>query len=255
MEMETMVELKNTIIVQASTLGVNTQFYEELDLIDPKDETKNIIAMMEKCIAQEIDPWKVDVVNFVKIVRELTTENLMTIGEAGYIIFRSWGIVNIQARDLMDIFNEGEAENEDVQEEPIDPEMNLDDTPQEFISLKMPVRHHETRKVMLVELMEVMRKTERVRSRLKATKSIENALEVGDIYQSLNGGEPETEIDNLLSRLAQMLESGVFMEEIWGADPEERVRTFIYSLFLRRRGEISLLQEVPYGRIWITKEE
>lgn len=255
MEQNTLVELKKTIIVQASTLGVNTEFYEDLDLVDPKDETKTIIEIMEKCISQEIDPWKVDVVNFVMIVSALTAENLMSIGEAGYIILRSWGIVNIQARDLMDIFNGSNEENPDFQGDFDDQEMDHDDFNGEFVSLKMPVKHHETRKVMLVELIEVMRKTERVRSRIRVTKSIEDALEVEDIYEVLNGGEPEREIEELLSRLIHLLENGVFMEEIWGSDTDERVKTFIHCLFLRSRGDITLQQEVPYGRIWIAKEE
>ncbi len=255
MEMDTMMELKKTIIVQASTLGVNMEFYEELDLKDPKDETKNIVEIMEKCIAQEIDPWKVDVVNFVKIVRELTSENLMSMAEAGYIIFRSWGIVNFQARDLMDIF--ADRGNEDLESSKDSPDMleDVDDFDDEFISLKMPVKHHETRKVMLVELIEVMRKTERIRNKLKVTKNIEQALEIEDIYESLNSGEPEKEIEALYMRIVGLLNKGIFMEDIWGLDVEERVKTFVYSMFLRKRGDISMLQEESYGRIWIAKDQ
>lgn len=255
MESDLMHELKNTIIVQASTIGIETSFYEELDVKDPREETKNIIEMMEKCISMEIDPWKVDVVNFVKIVRELTKEGLMSIAEAGYIILKSWGIVRTQARDLIDsltIEDEHYGEQNDIEFSQNNDLM--DEEEREFISLKMPLRHREVRKVMLVELIEVMRRTEKIRGKIAATKNIERVLEVEEIYEALNAGEPEKEIESLLNRFNALIEKSFYLEEIWGDTTDERIKVFIYSMFLRKRGYISMEQDVPYGRIRIEKE-
>ncbi len=256
MEDTQLLDLKRTIIVQASTIGLDTSFYEELDFGDRREETRNIIEIMERCIAQEIDPWRVDVVNFVKIVRELTTADLMTIAEAGYIIYKSWGIVYVQASDLIDTF--GKKENEFIQEQGdedfIANDFNDMEEEKEFISLKMPVKHHETRKVMLVELIEVMRKTELSREKIVRVPHLEQILEVDEIYEVLNSGEPEKDMEAVLNRIRKISEDNFFMEDVWGTTREERIKFFVYSMFLRKNDYIGLTQEYSYDRIRIEKK-
>ncbi len=256
MEDTQLIDLKRTIIVQASTIGIDTRFYEELDFKDTKEETKNIIEIMERCIAREIDPWRVDVVNFVLIVRELTNAGLMSIAEAGYIIYRSWGIVYVQANDLIDNFGKKEAEEtvenyQDLSQEEVN---DLEIEEKEFISLNMPVKHHETRKVMLVELIEVMRKTERSREKIVRMPHMEQVAEVEEIYEVLNSGEPERDLESIMQKIMNMREDSFFMEEVWGETKEDRVKFFIYSMFIRKNGTIALKQERSYDRIWIEKQ-
>ncbi|MCL4323746.1 MAG: hypothetical protein M1498_04805 [Candidatus Thermoplasmatota archaeon] len=249
-------ELRRTAIVQATTIGIDTRFYEDLDFKNRKDETKNIIEIMERCIAWEIDPWRVDVVNFALIVRELTNAGLMSIAEAGYIIYRSWGIVYVQANDLMENFGNKEDENseEELAESFVDEDNMEDPDDNEFISLKMPVKHHEMRKVMLVELIEVMRKTERNREKITRMPHMEQMVEVEQIYELLNSDEPEKDLESVFQKIMKVREPGFFMEDEWGETTEEKVKFFIYSMFIRKNGAIKLAQECSYDRIWIEKE-
>ena len=256
MEDTQLMDLKRTIIVQATTIGIDTRFYEELDFKDTKAETKNIIEIMERCIAREIDPWRVDVVNFALIVRELTNAGLMSIAEAGYIIFRSWGIVYVQANDLIENFIKKETVETEDEFNEISQEVYNDSEieDREFISLHMPVKHHETRKVMLVELIEVMRKTERSREKIVRMPHMEQNAEVEEIYEVLNSGEPERDLESIMQKIMGTVENSFFMEEVWGETKEDRVKFFIYSMFIRKNGFITLKQECSYDRIWIEKQ-
>jgi hypothetical protein len=259
MENLKLTELKKTIVVQATTIGLDTTFYEDLDIQDPKKDTKNIIEIMERCISQEIDPWKVDVVSFAMIVKELTSSNLMSISEAGYIIFRSWGIVHVQALDLIETFKKKEETDLDDEMEISDPILdgtdNLTDfEDEEFISIKIPVTHHEIRKVMLVELIDVMRQTERMREKIARIPENSKILDVEQIFTVLNSGEPEKELEVVENKIKSIVEHGFYMEDQWGLTKEERIKFFIYSMFLGKRGLIEMKQEVPYDRIWVEKD-
>ena len=77
---------------------------------------------------------------------------------------------------------------------------------------------------MLVELIEVMRKTERSREKIVRMPHMEQVAEVEEIYEVLNSGEPERDLESIMQKIMNMREDSFFMEEVWGETKEDRVK-------------------------------
>lgn len=252
-------ELKKTLITQATVLGLNYTYYENIDLEGEENDSRKIIEIMEKCVTQDIDPWKVNVVDFARIIGELVNKNLVSLPEAGYIIYRSWGIVYLQSEELLrtfqkvqeqggDVITEGFIENQD--------DYNMMESGEiEKLKISMPIHHYEPRKVMLVELIEVMKQTERIREKIKRKPEIQEIKNVEGILSALNMDEPEKELERAMMSIFSRSSPEFFMESVWGDDREARMKFFIYCMFIQRNGFIDMKQEVSYDRIWIRKTD
>lgn len=252
-------ELKKTLITQATVLGLNYTYYENIDLEDEENESRKIIEIMEKCVTQNIDPWKVNVIDFARIIGELVDKNLVSLPEAGYIIYRSWGIVYLQSEELLRTFQKMEETGSDMvveefPENPLDYNM-MEREEMEKLKISMPIHHHEPRKVMLVELIEVMKQTERVREKIKRNPEVQQIKDVEGILSALNMDEPEKELERVMNNIFSKSSPEFFMESVWGDDRESRMKFFIYCMFIQRNGLIDMKQEVSYDRIWIRKTD
>ncbi|MGP6239465.1 hypothetical protein ACNF40_03490 [Cuniculiplasma sp. SKW4] len=250
-------ELKKTLITQATVLGLNYTYYENIDLEGEENDSRKIIEIMEKCVTQNIDPWKVNVIDFARIVGELVDKNLVSLPEAGYIIYRSWGIVYLQSEELLKAFQKIEESGSDTiveefPENPLDYNM-MEREEMEKLKISMPIHHHEPRKVMLVELIEVMKQTERIREKIKRNPEVQQIKDVEGILSALNMDEPEKELERVMNNIFSRSSPEFFMESIWGDDRESRMKFFIYCMFIQRNGLIDMKQEVSYDRIWIRK--
>ncbi len=250
-------ELKKTLITQATVLGLNYTYYENIDLEGVEDESKKIIEIMEKCVTQNIDPWKVNVIDFARIIGELVDKNLVSLPEAGYIIYRSWGIVYLQSEELLRAFQNVQAQDQETlsdefAENPMDYNM-MEREEVEKLKISMPIHHHEPRKVMLVELIEVMKQTERIREKIKRNPEVQQIKDVEGILSALNMDEPEKELERVMNSIFSRSSPEFFMESVWGDDRESKMKFFIYCMFIQRKGLIDMKQEVSYDRIWIRK--
>ncbi len=250
-------ELKKTLITQATVLGLNYEYYENIDLAGEREESLKIIEIMESCVTQNIDPWKVNVVDFARIIGGLVTKNLVSLPEAGYIIYRSWGIVYLQSEELIRNFQKVRDQiDEEATEQLLEgtEDFGLSENPEmEAIRISIPVHHHEPRKVMLVELLEVMKQTERMREKIKRTPEVHNPKDVQQILSALNMDEPEKELEKVMNNIFSRSSPEFFMESVWGDDREARMKFFIYCMFIQRSGFIDMKQDVPYDRIWIKR--
>ncbi len=248
-----MEELKKTLITQATVLGLNYMYYEGIDLTESSGD-KKIREIMEACISSDMDPWKINITEFAKIVGKLVNMEYVSLPEAGYIIMRSWAVVHMQSEDLLMNFSKNNEEISELEgEDGIEDASSTSLEKVEWEKILPPIHHHETRKVMLVELMEVMRETERSRFTKRETISPQTVKTVENILSALNMDEPEKELEAVNQSILELESLEFMMEEVWGLQKEERMKFFIYCMFLQRKGIISMEQEVSYESIRIRK--
>ena len=249
-------ELKKTLITQASVLGLNYMYYENIDITEESDDRK-IKEIMEACISNDIDPWKINVIEFSRIIGKLVKMGYVTLPEAGYIIMRSWVVVHLQSEELLRSFETVNNHEEIESDEPIEiSEVMADDEEKvQWEKIHPPIFHHETRKVMLVELIEVMRETERSQFVRKRPEMLHTASTVENILSVLNMEEPEKDLEDVARNIMNLTEEEFMMEDVWGDLKEEKIKFFLYCMYLQRRGMINMDQEVSYESIRIRKSD
>ncbi len=247
-------ELKKTLITQASVLGLNYMYYENIDITEESNDRK-IKEIMEACITSDIDPWKINVIEFSRIIGKLVKIGYVSLPEAGYIIMRSWAIVHMQTEELLRSFETGNIQDEIESEEDggISASEVNDGEKVQWEKLQPPIYHHETRKVMLVELIEVMRETERSQFARKRPETLQTGSTVEKILSALNMEEPEKDLEDVARNIMNISDEEFMMEDVWGDLKEERIKFFVYCMFLQRRGIINMNQEVSYESIRIRK--
>ena len=111
----------------------------------------------------------------------------VTLPEAGYIIMRSWVVVHLQSEELLRSFEAGNNHEEIESDEMVEiSEVMADDEEKvQWEKIHPPIFHHETRKVMLVELIEVMRETERSQFVRKRPEMLHTASTVEKNHETL----------------------------------------------------------------------
>lgn len=259
--METDQVLKD-IVVQGTLLDFNTDIYTSIlnrmkhsrDFSDPF--AKLVASTFQLCDEGVIDPWNVDLKGFAKIFLTIIDESFDRFGMAGYLISQAWRI--LLEKTEYSILKRQKQEEEEVSEELI-PE---DEAEEQFtfeprtIELAEPVKHKETRPVMLVELLESMRhafRKERRVSQRREQKELLNVDAMEDIIFELHAEEPEREIDETYSRILSQSSDEFYLEELWGSSIEDHWSFLVYCLFLMREKKIRLSQDEYFGRILIER--
>lgn len=253
-------DIMQSIVVQGTLLESDTRYYVELlgqehpgvEYKDPVERT--VASVFRMCLEGNIDPWNIDLRAFVRIFSEMVDENFRDFGAAGYLIYQAWKILNEKSRNSLErrlVFDEEvteEEENDYVEEfrEPIE------------LTVKEPVKHQETRKVFLVELLDAMRDAYKITGSSHARKQIlkveQFSTTIEEIVSEMHTEEPEKEIERVYEILLQNGITG-FVEELWDVSELDRRAFFVYCMFLMREKRVKFSQEIPYGVIRIEKPE
>ncbi len=247
-----------SIVVQGTLLESDTKYYVELlgndtvsvEYSDPVKRT--ISSVFRMCLEGSIDPWNIDLKAFTGIFSGMVDEDFRDFGAAGYLIYQAWKILNRKSKESLDkrlVAEDPEEEGQDA------PEIVHFQDPLE-ISVREPVKHHEQRKVFLVELLDAMRDAYRipaVQKKRRETEELEYlSTTIENIVHELHAEEPETEIRRVYEILLSAPDS-VYMEDIWNTGDFSRAAFFVYCMFLMREKKIRLQQNVSYGLIRIEK--
>lgn len=252
-------EIMRSIVVQGSILDSNTEYYEKMAMESETREYSNpvekaISAIFRLCLDGSIDPWDINLRSFTRIFSDLVGEDFRDFGTAGLIMYQAWRILNEKSTESIEkrirkdldeadvIANEGE-------------EIPFNDPVE--ISFSAPVRHHEKRRVFLVELLDAMREAYSNRHRERKPPSFieinPETHNIDEIVSELHAEEPESEI----ARVGQIIDSDarseIPMEQIWDTPEFSRQSFFVYCMFLMRERRIKLIQQDHYGAIMIQK--
>ncbi len=251
--------LKN-IAVQGSLLDLDTEVYASIirnrQIGQGADDNLSVYIskVIDFCEDGSLDPWGIDITSLISLFNRLTGNEIENFSMAGHFVVQAWHILYEKSRKAI----EDNSAPEEFEDEYVD-EIGQRE-PQEFRSaiIRQRIEHHESRNLMLVEVLEAIRLSLKASPRRQLQKVAESQGEFVDldsVIQEINAEEPEREILDTMRRILEYAGIEIPLEEIWGRTKEEKAPFFSYCLFLAKEGYIGLEQEKPFSSITIRKNE
>jgi segregation and condensation protein A len=221
-------------------------------LSDPVDEA--IRSVFSLVLENGIDPWEIDLSEFVRLYNMKVVNNTFDMIVAGKLMLMAWKILRLQ------------SEATRTRSEPPEelPEMEVDDgffyededmmvVPE--VIMTAAFKRDPMRPVTMYELIdafeearaeiEVQQERERVRSQLKAkepTKFDNKAHEEDD----------QRDVEEVWARIQKFGTGQICIDDLYTGDLKENLKTFVSILHLVRVGRLNVWQEsLPYGDIFV----
>jgi segregation and condensation protein A len=219
-------------------------------LNDPVDES--IRAVFSLVLESGIDPWEIDIREFVRMYSKKVRENTFDMIVAGKLILMAWKILRLQseATALRVCQPEPEYDESDFYLEDEDEHMFVPE-----VSFQEAFQREEFRPVTMYELLDAFE---------SARLEIEIQQERERVRQELRGKEPrkfdnkahdeddEHDVEIVWERVRRLGAGAVQIDELYTSDVLENLRTFVSVLHLVRDGRLDVWQDVmPSGEIFI----
>jgi segregation and condensation protein A len=219
-------------------------------LNDPVDES--IRAAFSLVLENGIDPWEIDLREFVRLYSKKVAENRFDMIVAGKLLLMAWKVLRLQSEATFSKsdqpFEEAEFFEftfEDEDESLIVPE----------VSFKDAFCRDTVRPVTMYELldafeearmeMEIFRERERVKEELdeKVPKKFDNKA---------HNEDDKRDVEYVWERIVRMGFGPMQIDELYTKDIMENLRTFVAVLHLVRDGRLEISQaSLPRGVITI----
>jgi len=221
-------------------------------LQDPVDEA--IRSVFSLVLENGIDPWEIDLSEFVRLYNNKVVNNTFDMIVAGKLMLMAWKILRLQSDSTrtmseppvevldMDADDSFFYEDEDMM---VVPEVTLSEAYQ-----REPVRP-----VTMYELIdafeaareeiEVQRERERVRSQLKSKEPVK-------FDNKAHEEDDQRDVEEVWSRIQKLGMGQICIEDLYTRDLKENLKTFVAILHLVRIGRLDVWQEaLPYGDIYV----
>lgn len=192
----------------------------------------------------KVDPWNIDIVDltekYIKMLREMQELDLRVSARA---ILAASILVRMKTEALLsEEENSGEEEEHEerirVEVEPLAPPIRR-------------VERYYTFDDLLEALMDALEEAERRKPRQRKKENIEEQVFVVDDFRV----DIEKHVYRLHSIVVEMYrekkEPIRFWELVFDPSPKIVARTFLYLLFLSNMGKVDLIQEEPFGEIFV----
>lgn len=206
-------------------------------------EVTPVDILLQLVTMGKVDPWNIDIVDltekYIKRLREMKELDLRVSARA---ILAASILVRMKSEALL-YEDDGEGEENEPERIRVDVE-----------PLSPPLRRVEryyTFDDLLEALMDALEEAERKKPRTRKKENIEERVFVVDDFR--------VDIEKHVYRLYEIVrnvyrEKGdkiKFWELVFDPTPKVVARTFLYLLFLSNMGKVELLQEEPFGDIYI----
>jgi segregation and condensation protein A len=218
-------------------------------LQDPVDEA--VRSVFSLVLENELDPWEIDIREFVRLYGTKVEENTFDMIVAGKLILMAWKVLRMQSdRTLTKVegpepapFEEA-PEWEDPGERLFVPEVELRET----------YRREPTRPVTMIELLnafeeareEIAVREERERQRA-APRPADRRFD-----NKAHDEDDEKVVEGVWSRIQKLGTGAITMSDLYTGDITENIRTVVSVLHLVRNGKLAVWQDVlPYGEIFV----
>lgn len=220
-------------------------------LQDPVDES--IRAVFSLVLENGIDPWEIDLSEFVRMYEAKVSSDRFDMIVAGKLLLMAWRILRMQS-ECTRVRSEPPAEP--VVEE-IDDSFFYDDEPLYVpeVSFREAYKREPTRPVTMYELIdafedarkeiEIQRERERVRAELRAKepKKFENKAHEED---------DEQDIEAVWKRIEKLGTGQISIRDLYTGSLSENLTVFVSVLHLVRDGKLDVWQDVlPDGEIML----
>jgi hypothetical protein len=220
-------------------------------LNDPVDES--IRAIFSLVLENGIDPWEIDLREFVKLYSRKVAENTFDMIVAGKLILMAWKILRLQSEVTYSRMDEP------VEEEFFDFDFSFEDEDARMfvpeVSFREAYQREVVRPVTMYELLdafeeareeiEIQRERERVRTELneKLPKKFDNKAHDED---------DKKDVEYVWEKIKKMGFGPLQINELYTTEIMENLRIFISVLHLVRDGRLSIWQDsLPAGEIFI----
>lgn len=223
-------------------------------LQDPVDES--IRSVFSLVLENGIDPWEIDLSEFVKMYNRKVANNSFDMIVAGKLLLMAYRILRLQS-DSTRVFSEPPEEPEYVEEFIDDSFFEDDERPIYVPEVAFREAYHKepTRPVTMYELIEafddarkeidIQMERERVRAELKAKepKKFENKAHDED---------DERAVELVWQRILKLGAGQIPITDLYVNDIRANITTFVSILHLVRDGRLDVRQEsLPYGEILV----
>ena len=219
-------------------------------LTDPVDEA--IRAVFSLVLENGIDPWAIDLSEFVRVYSAKVDDGSFDMIVAGKLILMAWKILRLQSESTV-------ARSEPPVYDEFDDTVDFGYEDDPLPILEVPFREayvrEPVRPVTMIELIdafedarkeiEIQRERERVRAELKAKepKKFDNKAHDED---------DERDVEAVWQRIASFGKPRIRMTDLYTGDMMANLTTFISVLHLVRDGRLDVSQEeLPSGTIYI----
>ena len=221
-------------------------------LPDPVDEA--IRSVFSLVLENGIDPWEIDLSEFVRLYNAKVVNNSFDMIVAGKLMLMAWKILRLQ------------SESTRVLSEPplIEPEMEFDDSffyedeetmvvPE--VILREAFQKDTVRPVTMYELIdafeeargeiEIQQQRERMRSQLKAK-------EPSKFDNKAHEEDDKQDVEEVWARIQKLGMGQICIDDLYTNDLKENLKTFVSILHLVREGRLDVWQEsLPRGDIFV----
>ncbi len=221
-------------------------------LQDPVDEA--IRSVFNLVLENGIDPWEIDLSEFVRLYNGKVVSNSFDMIVAGKLMLMAWKILRMQ------------SDSTRVMSEPpiIEPEMEFDDlffyedeesmvVPE--VILKEAFQRESFRPVTMYELIdafeeareeiEIQQQRERMRSQLKERIPIK-------FDNKAHEEDDKRDVEEVWERIQKLGMGQICIEDLYTSDLKENLKTFVSILHLVRIGRLDVWQDaLPYGDIFV----
>jgi len=217
-------------------------------LNDPVDES--IRAAFSLVLENGIDPWEIDLREFVKLYARKVAENRFDMIVAGKLMLMAWRVLRLQSEVTYSKSDEPMEELFEFDMPDEDPALIVPE-----VAFRGAYSRDEARPVTMYELldafeearaeMEVQRERDRVKQELdeKIPKKFDNKAHDEDDKQ---------DVEFVWQRILKLGTGPIQIDELYTDDIMENLRTFVSVLHLVRDGRLDVMQaSLPKGEIVI----
>lgn len=221
-------------------------------LNDPVDES--IRAVFNLVLESGIDPWEIDLREFVRMYSKKVTNNTFDMIVAGKLLLMAWKILRLQSEVTY-----GKGAEPVVEEEVFASDFDLEDEDAHMavpeVSFNRAFQRDTMRPVTMYELIdafedaraeiEVQQERERVKAEL-------NAKEPRKFENKAHDEDDEKDVEHVWERIQRLGAGAIQINDLYTHSLMEDLRTFVSILHLVREGKLEIWQDVlPYGEVFI----
>lgn len=222
---------------------------------DPTDEA--IRSIFSLVFENHLDPWEIDIREFVRLYNSKVRENSIDIIVAGKLMLMAWRILRMQTDRTLE-----ESERNQVVFDDFLFGVDVDFFMPEEETLYIPdtefsvaVRRDPVRPVTMLELldafeeareeMEIYAERERVRQELRAK-------EPRKFDNKAHEEDDKKELERVWEKIQKMGTGPMAITDLFTGDLMENITVFVAVLHLVRDGKVNVWQtEFPYGEIFV----
>ena len=221
-------------------------------LNDPVDEA--IRSVFSLVLENGIDPWEIDLSEFVRLYNSKVVNNTFDMIVAGKLMLMAWKILRLQSDSTRE-----------MSEPPlVEPEMDFDDSffyedeesmvvPE--VILREAFQREPVRPVTMYVLIdafeeareeiEIQQERERVRSQLKAKEPVK-------FDNKAHEEDDKQDVEEVWAKIQKLGMGQICIDDLYTSDLKENLKTFVSRLHLVRLGRLDVWQEsLPYGEIYV----